>query len=173
MNFLPKILYTALFSVLALVVAPAAQAQINVNINAGPPAWGPPVPTGTQFYYIPEVDGFYDLNARQYIVSRNGRWVPVAALAGYDPYSFHPVVLDYRGRQPWVYVGEHRDRYPRRVIMVPNRRGLPPGQAKKMYREGYREVRQDDDRGYDHDDDRGRGNGNGHGKGKYKDKDRD
>ena len=169
MNLLPKILCTALFSVFALAVAPTAQAQINVNINTGPPAWGPPVASGTQFYYIPEIDGYYDLYARQYIVNRNGQWVPVAVLNGYDPYAFHPVVLDYRGRQPWVYVGAHRDRYPRRVIMV-NRRGLPPGQAKKMYREGYR---QDDYRGYDQDDDRGKGHGNGHGKGKYKDKDRD
>ena len=53
------------------------------------------------------------------------------------------MVLDYRGREPWVYVGAHRDRYPRRVVVVQPRpiivrqRGLPPGQAKKMAKKGY------------------------------------
>ena len=167
MNSSPKSLCIALVSVVALALAPAAKAQVNVNVNVGQPAWGPPVPQGTQFYYIPEIDGYYDLYARQYIVFRNGQWVPLAVVEGYDPYQFHPVVLDYRGRQPWVYVGAHRDRYPRRVVVVQPRpvivrpqRGLPPGQAKKLYREGYREGRQDD---------RGRGNGNGHGRGHGRD----
>ncbi|MDO7850302.1 hypothetical protein [Hymenobacter convexus] len=170
MNFPSRIICTALLGALALAAAPAARAQVNVNINTAPPAWGPPVPQGTQFYYIPEIDGYYDLYAQQYIVFQNGQWVALPALNGYDPYAFHPVVLDYRGRQPWVYVGAHRDRYPRRVVVVQPRpvvvrprpviinRGLPPGQAKKLYREGYREGR--------YDDNRGNGNGNGHSRGR-------
>lgn len=169
MNFLPKLLYTALFSAVALAAAPVAQAQVNVNINTAPPAWGPPAPQGTQFYYIPEIDGYYDLYAQQYIVYRNGQWVPVAVVDGYDPYQFHPVVLDYRGREPWVYVRANRARYPRTVVVRPRtvvvqprpvivQRGLPPGQAKKLYREGYREGRQNGNHG------NGRGNGNGHGR---------
>ena len=164
MNHLPKIIGTALLGLAGLMAAPAAQAQVNVNINTAPPAWGPAVPQGTQFYYIPEIDGYYDLYAQQYIVFQNGQWVALPALNGYDPYQFHPVVLDYRGRQPWVYVGAHRDRYPRRVVVVQPRpvivapgRGLPPGQAKKLYREGYREGRANN---------RGRGNGNGRGHGR-------
>ncbi|MBH8570856.1 hypothetical protein KB206_18320 [Microvirga sp. STS02] len=170
MNFLPKTLCVALLSLFALAMAPAAKAQVNVNVNVGQPAWGPPVPQGTQFYYIPEIDGYYDLYAQQYIVFRNGQWVPVAVMDGYDPYQFHPVVLDYRGREPWVYVGAHRDRYPRRVVVVQPRpvivrqRGLPPGQAKKLYREGYREgYRRGDD------NDQGHGNGRGHGRGHGRD----
>ncbi len=170
MQLLPKLLATALLSAFALAAAPAAQAQVNVNINTAPPAWGPPAPAGTQFYYIPEIDGYYDLYARQYIVNRNGQWIPVAVIDGYDPRAFHPVVLDYRGRQPWVFVGAHRDRYPSRVVVVRPGRGLPPGQAKKLYRQGYqqgyREERREDrreDRGH------GRGNGNGHGKGHDRD----
>ncbi|MBU6120334.1 hypothetical protein [Hymenobacter siberiensis] len=159
------------FGAFAVFATPApAQAQVNVDVNVGRPAWGPAVPQGTQFYYIPEIDGYYDLYAQQYIVYRNGQWLPVAVVDGYDPYQFHPMVLDYRGRQPWVYVGAHRDRYPRRVVVVQPRpvivrqRGLPPGQAKKLYREGYREGREDD-RGRGN----GRGNGNGHGRGHDRD----
>ncbi len=162
-----------------LAFAAPARAQINVNINTpptAPPAWGPAAPAGTQYYYIPEIDGYYDLYARQYIVLRSGQWVPVAVVNGYDPRAFHPVVLDYRGRQPWMYVRDHRARYPRTVVVVRghgNPHGLPPGQAKKLYREGYREGRNDDrrddrgdDRRDDRDDDRGHGHGNGHGHGR-------
>ncbi|GAB3582977.1 hypothetical protein [Hymenobacter daeguensis] len=163
MNFLSRTFYTVLLSALALT---AAQAQVNVNV--GRPAWGPAVPQGTQFYYIPEIDGYYDLYAQQYIVYRGGQWVPVAVLDGYDPYQFHPVVLDYRGREPWVYVRANRARYPRAVVVRPRtvvvrprpvivNRGLPPGQAKKMYREGYREGRQDgNSQGHGHSRGRGR-----------------
>jgi hypothetical protein len=158
MKLLPTAFCAALLSVAGLVDAPNAQAQVNVNVNAGPPAWGPAVPAGTQFYYIPEIDGYYDLYAQQYIVFRDGQWIPVQVISGYDPYSFHPVVLDYRGRQPWMYVRDHRARYPRQVIVVPQRRGLPPGQARKLYREGYQQGRHDDRR-----DNRGNGN-NGHGR---------
>jgi len=175
MNSRTYLLASALLGSLLLAAAPAAQAQVNVNVNIGRPAWGPAVPQGAQYYYIPEIDGYYDLYAQRYIVLRNGQWLPVAALNGYDPYQFHPVVLDYRGRQPWAYVGAHRDRYrpvvyrpqpvvvrprpvvvrPRTIVVRPNR-GLPPGQAKKLYREGYY-------------DGRGDGRGNGHGRGHGRD----
>ena len=171
MKYLPSLFSAALLGAAVLATAPAAHAQAHIDINVGRPAWGQPVPQGTQFYYIPEIDGYYDLNAQQYIVSRNGQWIPVAVVDGYDPRGFHPVVLDYRGREPWVYVGQHRDRYPRRVVVVRPGRGLPPGQAKKMYREGYREGRYDDRR-YERDDDRDDDYGKHKNKGKGK-KDKD
>ncbi|MGI4887215.1 MAG: hypothetical protein ACRYFR_19845 [Janthinobacterium lividum] len=163
------LLASGLVAGLLLAAAPAAQAQVNVNVNIGRPAWGPAVPQGAQYYYIPEIDGYYDLQAQQYIVLKNGQWLPVAALSGYDPYQFHPVVLDYRGRQPWTYVGAHRDRF-RPVAYRPGPpRGLPPGQAKKLDRQGYYDGRglppgqakkayRNDD-GRRHDDDHGHGRG--------------
>ncbi len=171
MKLLPTAFCAALLSGFILVAAPAARAQVNVNVNVGRPAWGPAVPQTAQYYYIPEIDGYYDLYSQQYIVLRNGQWLPVAALSGYDPYQFHPVVLDYRGREPWVYVGAHRDRY--RPVVYRPRPGLPPGQAKKLYRRGYNDGRglppgqakkayregYNDDRRDDHDDDRGHGHG--------------
>ncbi len=141
----------ALLTVPLALMAPVAQAQVNVNVKVGRPAWGPPIPAGTQFYYIPEIDGYYDLYAQQYIVYQDGQWVTAPALDGYDPYQFHPVVLEYRGRQPWVYVTANRARYPRPVVVRPVRivrpvrvvqpvRVVRPGRG--AYKEGYREGRQ-------------------------------
>ncbi|MBD2723082.1 hypothetical protein [Hymenobacter armeniacus] len=151
MSSLPKFLCAALLGLLVLTAAPAAQAQ-----TYGPPAWGPPVPQGTQFYYIPEIDGYYDLYAQQYIVFQNGQWVALPP-SYYDPYPFHPVILDYRGRQPWVFVNAHRDRYPRRVVVVQPRRAIPPGQVRRAYRDGYQQGRYEDNRGHGHDNNNGRG----------------
>ena len=132
MKNLLKSLRIALLSVFALAAAPAAHAQINININ--PPSWGPAVPQGAQYYYIPETNGFYDVPARQYVVSRNGQWIRTSELSGYNPSTFHPVVVDYVGAQPWTRYDEYRNRYPRRGGN-PSNGALPPGQAKKM---GYR-----------------------------------
>ncbi|NML66852.1 hypothetical protein HHL22_16725 [Hymenobacter sp. RP-2-7] len=119
MNLQPKALLLAAGLALAGAAAPsAAHAQLAVNVQLGHPTWGPAVPAGVQYYYIPEIGGYYDLAAQRYLVQRNGRWVPVAAVPGYDPHSFHPVVLrDYRGREPWVQYRTHYARYPRPVVV--------------------------------------------------------
>jgi len=159
----------ALFGVFALAAAPAAHAQITINVN--PPSWGPAVPAGAQYYYIPETQGFYDVPAQQYVVLRDGRWMRTATLSGYNPSNFHPVVVDYVGAQPWSRYDEYRARYPRGGN--PSNGGLPPGQAKKMYRGRYGvpgDYRRDDDRDHerredhDHRDDRDRRGDDDHGK---------
>ncbi|MDO7850304.1 hypothetical protein [Hymenobacter convexus] len=111
MKPLARFFGAALVGAFALLATPAAQAQVGVNINIGAPAWGPQVPYGTQYYYIPEIDGYYDLYNQQYIVFQDGYWVPLPQLYGYDPYQFHPVIVDYRGPQPWLQVNYYRQRY--------------------------------------------------------------
>ena len=71
------------------------------------------MPQGAQYYYIPETNGFYDVPARQYVVSRNGKWIRTATLTGYNPSYFHPVVVDYVGPQPWVRYEEYKVKYPK------------------------------------------------------------
>ena len=147
----------AFLAVVALAAAPAAHAQVNISI--GPPSWGPAVASGQQYYYIPETNGFYDVPARQHVVRRDGRWIRTSNLSGYNTANFHPVIVDYVGAQPWSRYDEYRTRYPRRSN--PSNGGLPPGQAKKLYRRGNgngqyddrRYERRDDDRRYERRDD--------------------
>lgn len=116
MNFRPQ-LFAFVFGAFAALASPAAHAQVSINAQFGHPTWGPAVPAGAQYYYVPEIDGYYDLAARNYIVQRNGQWIPVAAVPGYNPANFHPVVVDYRGRQPWVQYRDHHARYYRPVVV--------------------------------------------------------
>ena len=134
----------------------AAQAQVTINVN--PPSWGPSTPAGTEYYYIPETQSYYDLRAQRYIIPQNGQWVRVANVSGYNPSNFHPVALDYHGSQPWSQYSRHRQIYlpPGQVKRLQSGKGLPPGQAKKIY-------------GGNPGNGNGNGNGNGkgHGKGKH------
>lgn len=147
MNFLQKTAALGLLSALALATAPA-QAQINININTAPPVVAN-APANAQYYYIPEANAYYDVPARRYLVLRNGQWVRYERLEGYDARNFHPQYIDYRGNSPWTYKRGG------------NPHSLPPGQAKKIYRQD----------GYEHE--HGHGKNKGHGKGHDRDYDRD
>ncbi|SMB93648.1 hypothetical protein SAMN00120144_2671 [Hymenobacter roseosalivarius DSM 11622] len=160
MSLLPKLTLFGAFTLLLLGTTELAQAQVDININS--PSWGPAAPAGTQYYYIPEVGGYYDLRDRQYVVQREGKWKRVATLSNYNPNNFHPVVINYMGAQPWVLIREHKVKYPKHMG---HPHGMPPGQAKKMrsvYPAGNVIVVQQGD-GHP-----GKGHGNGHSKGKGK-----
>ncbi|MFD1467930.1 hypothetical protein ACFQ48_06815 [Hymenobacter caeli] len=133
------LLLASVFGLFAALATPvAAHAQIAVNVRLGHPAWGPAAPAGAQYYYIPEIDGYYDLAARNYIVQRNGGWVPVATVPGYNTAAFHPVVVDYRGRQPWAQYRDHHARYyrpaPARKQVVVTKRVNARGRVTKVTR---------------------------------------
>ncbi|WP_375434681.1 hypothetical protein [uncultured Hymenobacter sp.] len=99
------------------------QAQVRVSVNVGTPTWGPAVGPSVQYYYIPEIDGYYDLYSQSYVYLDNGYWVNSPYLpsyyANYDPRFFHPIVINYAGRQPWGYIRDHR--------AYCNQRGWQPG----------------------------------------------
>ena len=192
MNPFPIFCRAALLGCLLVLGAPSAPAQAQ----GYRPSWGPAAPSTAQYYYLPEVGGYYDLRAQQYLVQRNGQWQRVAQLDGYNPGSWHPVVIDYVGDQPWSRHDEYRRRYPAslppgQAKRLERGKGLPPGQAKKYYGDRYGddhqgpryedgsrryEIRDKDRHGDndDRDDDRdhdGRGKKNKGPKGKGKDRD--
>ena len=153
MKPLARFVGAALVGALALLAAPTARAQVRLNVNIGAPNWGPRVPYGTQYYYIPEIDGYYDLYAQQYLVCEDGYWVPLQALYGYDPYLFHPVAISYRGREPWCQRNYYHHRYAYQPYRPYGRGGHSSGYGQGYYPGSY----YPDGRGYhDHDDDRGR-----------------
>jgi hypothetical protein len=125
MHLLSKFALSGLLALSFSSLTSSAQAQVNININS--PSWGPAAPAGTQYYYVPEYGGYYDLRDQQYIVLREGRWTRMRTISGYNPAGFHPVVIQYVGAQPWVLIREHKVKYPKGR----HPHGMPPGQAKK------------------------------------------
>jgi hypothetical protein len=156
-----------------------AQAQVRVNIHA--PYWGPAAPPTVQYYYVPEIDGYYDLYNQSYLFfdPAYGAWISSPVLprmyAGYDPRFFHPVAIQYVGRQPWGYLRDHRrycdqwgvrpGRYygrswpGRGYVVAPARPGYygnrPYGQS-GYAQNGYSDYRNDRDGRYDRENRNGR-----------------
>ena len=100
-----------------LLVSNAGQAQVSVNLNIGTaPAWGPSGYSNVEYYYLPDVQAYYDIRASQFIFFGQGRWIRSrylpARYRNYDLYSGYKVVLnDYHGRRPYAHFKNHRSRY--------------------------------------------------------------
>jgi hypothetical protein len=91
-------------------------AQVDVNINIGnPPSWGPSVTT-EEYYYLPDINSYYDIRKSQFIYLNNGTWVRTSKLPRryrtYDLNSGYIVVLDnYHGRNPYSQFKNHKIKY--------------------------------------------------------------
>jgi hypothetical protein len=102
---------------LILFFACSAHAQVSVNINVGsPPAWGPAGYTEVRYYYLPDVEAYYDVESSVFIYYYGGSWVRRTYLPTryryYDLYGGYKVVLsDYRGDTPYVHFHKHKIQY--------------------------------------------------------------
>lgn len=100
-----------------LFAASTSQAQVSVNVNIGrPPAWAPVGYAEAEYYYLPDVEAYYDVRATQFIYYGNGRWIHSRNLPGryrnYDLYGGYKVVLnDYHGSRPYNNFRNHKIKY--------------------------------------------------------------
>lgn len=112
-----KILKLIVIGIIFLVTSQMTQAQVSVNINIGnPPAWGPAGYSAVEYYYLPDVQAYYDVRATQFIYFGNGRWIRSRNLPNqyrnYDLYSGYKVVLnDYHGSRPYANFKNHKTKY--------------------------------------------------------------
>ncbi|MFB9075926.1 hypothetical protein ACFFLS_13415 [Flavobacterium procerum] len=96
-----------------------AQAQVTINVNIGtPPNWGPQGYDDSRYYYLPDIDVYYDIDQSLFIYNNAGKWTGDKNLPSkyrrYDLYSGYKVVLtDYKGNSPYNYHTKHRKAYPK------------------------------------------------------------
>ena len=75
-----KFLFAGLF-----LMTLSAHSQVNVNVNIGtPPVWGPVGYPETRYYYIPEIEVYYDIPSAMFIYFDGGGWIRAA----YLPYRY-------------------------------------------------------------------------------------
>ena len=100
-----------------LLVSSTTQAQFSVNLNIGTaPSWGPSGYSQAEYYYLPDVQAYFDIRASQFIYFGQGRWVRSRYLPrqyrNYDFNSGYKVVLnDYHGNRPYTNFRHDRKRY--------------------------------------------------------------
>jgi len=100
----------------SLITTTSTDAQVRVNIHANigsQPMWGPAGYDFAQFYYLPDLDMYYDVQARQFVYFDRGRWIYTTALPmnyrNYDLYGGYKVVINHD--RPFVYHDYYRSHY--------------------------------------------------------------
>ncbi|OFY96491.1 MAG: hypothetical protein A3K10_06480 [Bacteroidetes bacterium RIFCSPLOWO2_12_FULL_31_6] len=95
----------------------ALNAQISVNVNIGsPPQWGPIGYSEARYYYLPDIEAYYDIQSSMFIYYGDGVWLHRAYLpvryASYDLYYGYKVVItNYQGNAPYIHYKEHKGKY--------------------------------------------------------------
>jgi hypothetical protein len=113
-----------------------AQAKVNVNIGT-PPQWGPSGHSGVRYYYLPDVESYYDVHTSRFIYYQRGKWVHRSQLPGnyrnYDLYSGYKVVMhDYNGNSPYSNHNSYKVKYHKGYKgPAQNSIGQNPGRANK------------------------------------------
>ena len=111
-----KILKLFLFTT-ALFLTTVIHAQVSVNVNVGtPPLWGPVGYSEVQYYYLPDVEAYYDVPSSNFIYLDRGIWVHRTYLPTryrhYDLYHGYKVVMtDYHGNTPYTHYKEYKYKY--------------------------------------------------------------
>lgn len=110
-----KLIFAAaiLFSC-ALVNKADAQVSVSLGLNIGSqPDWGPVGYDHASYYYMPDIDTYYDVPAHRYVYLENNVWVHRAYLPtryrSYDRYHGYKVVVN--DRNPWERHDVYRTRY--------------------------------------------------------------
>ena len=100
-----------------LIFAGSMQGQVSLRLNIGtPPEWGPAGYSGVRYYYLPDIESYYDVNNSMFIYFQDHRWIHSrhlpARYRNYDLYGGYKVVInDYHGNYPYVHFRENRMRY--------------------------------------------------------------
>lgn len=93
------------------------QSQVSVNVNLGKqPSWGPVGYSAVNYYYIPDIQAYYDVRATQFIYLNGGTWIRSSRLPqqyrNYDLNRGYKVVLnDYHGTKPYSQYKYHKQKY--------------------------------------------------------------
>lgn len=91
-----------------------AQVSLNLSLNIGSqPEWGPVGYDHADYYYMPDVDAYYDVPAHRYVYYENNVWVHrtylPARYRNYDVYNGYKVVINTPS--PWVRNTYYRTTY--------------------------------------------------------------
>ena len=162
-----KTLKLIIAGIILFASANTMQAQVSVNVNIGsPPAWGPAGYSAVDYYYLPDIQAYYDIRATQFIYFGGGKWIRSRNLPNqyrnYNLYNGYKVVLnDYHGSRPYSNFKTHKAKYYKGYKGKPQKSiGSSRSNNNKVYKSnGNNENGNNGNKG-------GKGN-NGHGNGKH------
>jgi hypothetical protein len=89
-------------------------AQFSVRVNlASQPMWGPVGYDYVEYYYMPDIQVYYNVQRHRYVYMEHGRWVSRSYLPqsyrNYDVYNARKVVINER--KPYLHHNTYKARY--------------------------------------------------------------
>ncbi|UPT70840.1 MAG: hypothetical protein M0D53_17620 [Flavobacterium sp. JAD_PAG50586_2] len=80
------------------------------------PVWAKAAPANVNYYYLPDINTYYDAPSKVYIYERDGKWVRTSTLPtryrSYNLASGRTVYLtDYKGNTPYTLYKVHKVKY--------------------------------------------------------------
>lgn len=122
-----KRMFLLSFLLLGMGIGSVSQAQINVQVNlGGQPQWGPAGVSAAQYYYMPELNVYYNVRTSKYTYFKGNKWVTKSKLPG--KYKKHNLFRTYKvvinQSTPWQYHERNHREYARyaKHYKQPNRR---------------------------------------------------
>ena len=100
--------------IITLFLANISNAQIDVNINLGSqPVWGPTGYDYVEYYYLPDIEAYYNVPQQRYYYYEKGNWIYKSSLpsrySNYDFYNSYKVVINER--EPWHNHKTYKKKY--------------------------------------------------------------
>lgn len=110
-----KIIIALALAAGTVAITPAiSQAQVSFSLNIGSqPLWGPTGYDYAGYYYMPDIDAYYNVGSQQFVYMDGGQWVYRTSLPpryrNYDLYNSYKVVIN--DRDPWLRNDYYRRQY--------------------------------------------------------------
>jgi hypothetical protein len=175
MKIIKMILLIMIVSLFSSVLHSQVSLGVNVNIPVGSP----------RYYYLQDIEAYYDIQASMYIFLSGGRWIHARELppsyGHYDLEHGHRIIIkDYRGNRPYQYINAHRSQFPKGHYDNPDRNYWSPkdhrdhgmkndGRGERMQKDNHqerKEIQKADKRFNKDNGNKGKEKGNGHENGK-------
>jgi hypothetical protein len=112
-----KSIKLVILGILMVFALHSIQAQNSVNKNSvKAPLWGPSGYSFANYYYIPDIETYYDIRKSQFIFLKTGLWTQSKSLPlqykNYDLNKGYKVVLnEYLGSSPFTAFKFHKETY--------------------------------------------------------------
>jgi hypothetical protein len=100
-----------------LLVSSTSNAQISISLNIGTaPSYHNSPNLVVDYYYLPDIQSYYDVRACQYVYLERGNWIRSRNLPDYYRYydirnGYKVSLNDYHGNQPYRNFDNDRTRY--------------------------------------------------------------
>ena len=102
--------------IVGVFLSSTAYAQFSVELGFNvcrQPIWGPTGYDHVEYYYLPDIDVYYNVPQEKFFYSEGGRWIGVASLParyrGQDLFASYKVVINER--TPYRNAQKYRDQY--------------------------------------------------------------